>query len=56
MRLIIDQTDLVKTILKAYSFTVSKAEVMAVEVTDQPAGLSGILDVLDKSSINVEYM
>jgi hypothetical protein len=34
----------------------SKAEVVAVEVPDQPAGLSGILDVLDKLSVNVEYM
>ena len=32
------------------------AEVVAVEVPDQPGGLSGILDVLDKSSVNVEYM
>ena len=56
LRLIVDQTDLAKTALKEHGFTVSKTEVVAVEVPDQPGGLSGILDVLDKSSVNVEYM
>ena len=56
LRLIVDQIDLAKATLKEQGFTVSKTEVVAVEVPDQPGGLSGILDVLDKSGINVEYM
>ena len=56
LRLIVDQTDLAKAALKEQGFTVSKTEVVAVEVPDQPGGLSGILDVLDKASVNVEYM
>ncbi|MHB8708434.1 MAG: ACT domain-containing protein [Desulfuromonadales bacterium] len=56
LRLIVDQTDQAKSALKECGFTVSKTEVVAVEVPDQPGGLSGILDVLDKSSVNVEYM
>jgi hypothetical protein len=56
LRLIVDQTDLAKSALKEQGFTVSKTEVVAVEVPDQPGGLSGILDVLDKASVNVEYM
>jgi hypothetical protein len=56
LRLIVDQTDLAKATLKEQGFTVSKTEVVAVEVPDQPGGLSGILEVLDKASINVEYM
>jgi hypothetical protein len=56
LRLLVDQTDLARTTLKEHGFTVSKTEVVAVEVPDQPGGLSGILDVLDKSQVNVEYM
>lgn len=56
LRLIVDQTDLAKVTLKEGGFTVSKTEVVAVEVPDQPGGLSGILDVLDNARVNVEYM
>jgi hypothetical protein len=42
--------------LRANSFTVNKTEVVGVEVPDQPGGLASILTVLDKNSINVEYM
>lgn len=56
LRLIVDKTDVAKTILKEKGFTVSKTEVVAVEVPDQPSGLYGILTVLDKAGVNVEYM
>ncbi|TLM69345.1 MAG: ACT domain-containing protein [Deltaproteobacteria bacterium] len=56
LRLIVDQIDLAKTALKEQGFTVSKTNVVAVEVPDQPGGLAGILDILDKSQVNVEYM
>ena len=42
--------------LKEKGFTVSKTEVVAVEVPDQPGGLSKILQILDSEAINVEYM
>jgi hypothetical protein len=56
LRLIVDQTDQAKAALKEHGFTVSKTEVVAVEVPDQPGGLAGILQVLDAARINVEYM
>jgi hypothetical protein len=56
LRLIVDKTDLAKETLKQSGFTVNKTEVVAVEVPDQPGGLSKILKVLDGASINVEYM
>ena len=56
LRLIVDQTDLAKAALKECGFTVSKTEVVAVEVPDQPGGLYGILKVLEDASVNVEYM
>jgi hypothetical protein len=56
LRLIVDKTDLAKAVLKEHGFTVSKTEVVAVEVPDRPMGLHGILKVLDGARLNVEYM
>ena len=56
LRLIVDKTDLAKSVLKSGGFTVNKTEVVAVEVPDRPLGLHGILEVLDQGRVNVEYM
>lgn len=56
LRLIVDKTDQAKAALKAGGFTVSKTEVVAVEVPDRPLGLNGILEILDRGKVNVEYM
>jgi hypothetical protein len=56
LRLLVDDTDVAFNALKENRFTVSKTEVVAVEVPDQPGGLCKILQVLDESKINVEYM
>lgn len=56
LRLIVDKPGEALEILRTNSFTVSKTEVVGVEVPDQPGGLSTILSVLDKNSVNVEYM
>ena len=56
LRLIVNDREKAKQILKEKGFTVSKTEVVAVEVPDRPGGLSEILQTLDSESINVEYM
>ncbi len=56
LRLIVDKPSKALEILRSNSFTVSKTEVVGVEVPDQPGGLASILSILDKNSINVEYM
>ena len=56
LRLIVDNTDRAKTVLKDKGFTVSKTEVVAVEIPDRPGGLADLLQVLDEEGINVEYM
>ena len=56
LRLIVDKTDQAKAALKAGGFTVNKTEVVAVEVPDRPLGLNGILEILDRGQVNVEYM
>lgn len=56
LRLIVNEAEQAKLVLKEKGFTVNKTEVVAVEVPDQPGGLSAILQVLDRELINVEYM
>ena len=56
LRLIVDDREKAKTVLKENGFTVSKTEVVAIRVPDKPGGLASVLKVLDGAGINVEYM
>ena len=56
LRIIVNDKDKALAVLKDKDFTVSKTEVVAVEVADSPGGLSKILDLLDNQGVNVEYM
>ena len=56
LRLIVNDSDKAKQVMKESGFTVAKTEVVALEVPDRPGGLAGILVSLDKAAINVEYM
>ena len=56
LRLIVNDGAKATGVLKENGFTVSKTEVVAVEVPDRPGGLSAILQTLDTEEINVEYM
>ncbi len=56
LRLIADNNDKAKAVLKERGFTVGKTDVVAVEVADRPGGLSRILGILSQHNVNVEYM
>lgn len=56
LRLIVDQYDKAREVLKEKGFTVGKTEVVAVEVPDRPGGLASVLQILARAGINVEYM
>jgi hypothetical protein len=56
LRLIVDDFEKAKTVLKENGFTVGKTNVVAVEVPDKPGGLHDILELLNAKGINVEYM
>ncbi|MBW2107534.1 MAG: ACT domain-containing protein [Deltaproteobacteria bacterium] len=56
LRLIVNDNQKAKAILKEHGFTVGKTDVVAVEVADRPGGLALILGILSKENINVEYM
>lgn len=56
MRLIVDDTETALRAFKDSGFTVSKAEVVAVQVPDRPGGLHQVLSIIKKAGINLEYM
>ena len=56
LRLIVNDNEKAKRLLKENGFTVRITEVVAVEVQDQPGGLHRILTALSKAGVNVEYM
>jgi len=56
LRLIVSDADKCFRILKANGFVAQMTEVIAVEIEDQPGGLNVVLEALDESDINIEYM
>lgn len=56
LRLIVNDVERAKTVLKANGFTVGKTKVVAVEVADEAGGLARVLKSIEKAELNVEYM
>ena len=55
-RLIVDDASKASAILLQQGDMISMTPVWAVEVPDQPGGLSGVLTALANANVNVEYM
>ena len=56
LRLIVDKIEVAKASLKERGFTVSKTNVLAVEVADKVGGLATVLKSIEAAGLNVEYM
>jgi hypothetical protein len=56
LRLILRDWQRAKKLLEKNGFVVKVTDMVAVEVPDVPGGLSGVLAVLEKAGINVEFM
>ena len=56
LRLILRDWENAKKLLEKNGFLVRVTDMVAVEVADQPGGLSKILDVVEKAGLNVEFM
>ena len=56
LRLIVDNVETAKSVLKENGFTVGKTNVIAVEVEDKTGGLAKVLKCLTIDNINIEYM
>jgi hypothetical protein len=56
LRLIVQDWQKAKTVLEKAGCVVKITEVLALEVADQPGGLSRILEIVDNAKLNIEYM
>ena len=56
LRLIVPDWQKAKTVLEAAGCVVKITEVLAVEVADQPGGMARLLDIMDRTGLNIEYM
>ena len=56
LRMIVQDCEKAKAVLKAEKVIVAVNEVVAVELADKPGALSEVLKVLSGSGVNVEYM
>ncbi len=56
LRIVVDKPGLAFETLKENDFTANITDVVAVEVSDEPGGLSKVLKVLSDNDVNIEYM
>ena len=56
LRLIVSDNKKAIKQLKENHFIVKETDVLVAEIPDEPNGLAGILDILDKAKINLEYL
>jgi hypothetical protein len=56
LRLIIREWDKAKAVLEKNGYVVNVTEVVATEVEDRPGGMAEILEIIEGSKTNIEYM
>ncbi len=56
LRLIVKDWQRAQDVLKAAGCVINVTDVLAIEVPDRPGGMAHILEVLEKASLNIEYM
>ncbi len=56
LRMIVSDPQKARDELEKQKFAVSLADVLAIEVEDQPGGLEATLDTLNSNDVNIEYI
>ncbi|MCL2186132.1 MAG: ACT domain-containing protein [Treponema sp.] len=56
LRLIADKTDKAIEALNAANFTTKQTDVVAVEIDDSPGSLAKLMEIFQKSKVNIEYL
>jgi len=56
LRMVVEDPDKAHSVLRAANHTARETEVIAVEVPDQPGGLSDVLKTFEDCGVNIEYM
>ena len=56
LRLLTPDVDKAKATIGAAGYAVTTSDVVALQVPDRPGGLAGVLVLLEKAGVSVEYM
>lgn len=56
LRLIVDDNEKALEKLKENGFTAKVTQVFAIEIEDKPGGLAGIMKILERNGMNIEYL
>jgi hypothetical protein len=56
LRLIVDDSPRAMEALGAAGFTARSSEVLAVEIPDQPGSLARVMELFQKTGVNIEYL
>jgi len=56
LRLILREWEQAKLILEKSGFVIKVTDVVAVQVEDRPGGLRKLLEIVEASGVNIEYM
>ena len=56
LRIIADKTEEALTALNSAGFTTGLSDVIAVEIDDKPGSLANLMEFLQNSNVNIEYL
>ena len=56
LRIIVDKREQALKVLSEANFTAKVSDVVAVEIEDKPGSLAGVMDLFQKSNVNIEYL
>jgi len=56
LRLIVRDWQRAKEVLEKAGCVARVTEVVAIEVADRPGGLAGVLEIIERAGVNIEYM
>ena len=56
LRMIVNDVEKAQEVLRLNNFTCAKTAVIAADVPNVPGGLATVLELIDRSKLNIEYM
>ncbi len=56
LRLVVHEWERAAKLLTENGMVVKTTDLVAIEVPDRPGGLAGVLEILERAKLNVEYM
>jgi hypothetical protein len=56
LRLIVDKPEAAVEAISKGGFTVKSTDVLAIEIPDKPGSLAKVMDIFEKTGVNIEYL